>query len=297
MAAPNHENINYTPSDEHVLLSEDDKPNSDITGAHQSEATVQAEAVSLGEADERYGIGSWQPRRLQFMASPTIFVTILCFFTSCVAFFSGTQIALLTTLETRYSLSAYEIGLVITINTVGTLLGLPVASYLGGRLDTHRPRWIAGGAFIMAAGMLATCTPQFMFGVYQYQHSQSKEELFKDTLPETFQLCNQSEMLPDIGLSDSTSSNDFSSRDKSASFIIILISQFVAGLGYSPAKPLGISYIDDNVKSNKAGFYIGELQLQCAYSKIDPQVFRQYHSKVMIPAYRLPPTCLNAWAG
>ncbi|XP_038060395.1 solute carrier organic anion transporter family member 5A1-like isoform X2 [Patiria miniata] len=211
--------------------------------------------VAPNEADsQHFGIGSWHPHCLQRLVNPVVFVVLLCLFTICDAFFSGIQVALLTTLETRYGLSAYQIGMVVTINKIGTMLGLPVAAYLGGRPNTHRPRWIAASAFLMAFGMIATCIPQFIFEPYQYHHSQF-EDMTESVLSDDYDLCSASTNY------SSTSSyaecTESTSLDDEAAYIIILISQFVAGVGYAPTRPLGISYIDDNVKPNRAGFYLG----------------------------------------
>ncbi|XP_022112023.1 solute carrier organic anion transporter family member 5A1-like isoform X2 [Acanthaster planci] len=232
-------------------LNNSDQHNAETRG----EPGSRADAALSEDDSEQFGCGSWHPPHLQRLATPVAFVTFLCFFTTCDAFFSGIQVALLTTLETRYGLSAYQIGMVVTVNKIGTMLGLPVAAYLGGRPNTHRPRWIAASAFLMALGMVATCIPQFAFGPYQYHHRQVEDTADEPDHPVSFGLCSphDNHSLPSSGAECS----EITTMEDRAAYIIILMSQFVAGVGYAPTRPLGVSYIDDNVKKTRAAFYLG----------------------------------------
>lgn len=60
-------------------------------------------------------------------------------------------------------------------------------------------------------------------------------------------------------MTDQCSDNDRGTDEGSnhAAFIFIICGQIIVGLGWTPVMALGMSYIDDNVKTTTSAMHIG----------------------------------------
>ncbi|XP_076973319.1 solute carrier organic anion transporter family member 4A1 isoform X1 [Tamandua tetradactyla] len=180
------------------------------------------------------GWWAFAPKCLQALATPRTLLLVLC----AASFLQGLTVnglvnTVLTSLERRFDLHSYQSGLVASSYDIAACLGLVFVSYFGGR--GHRPRWLGWGVLLMGAGSLLFALPHFAAGRHQV-----------DTSPDTGTCWgNRSAVCADRapGL---------------ASFwLVFMLGQFLHGLGATPLYTLGVTYLDENVKSSHAPVYIG----------------------------------------
>ncbi|XP_038064643.1 solute carrier organic anion transporter family member 3A1-like [Patiria miniata] len=203
----------------------------------------------------------FHPRCLQPLASLTLFIInvclLLCFSAAALAVFEG----LVTTIETRYQLSAAEIGLSASMFTAGTAVSTVIVTHFGGRPTSRRPIWIGLGGLCLALGAALHALPQFVLSPYQPPSS-----VFLGSSSDT----NSSEFISGLCNSDAgIGTGDDSSceaedreilRDNNVAYIIIVIGQIVLGVGYGPLVPLTLAYVDDNATRGTTGLASGILE-------------------------------------
>ncbi|XP_057711933.1 solute carrier organic anion transporter family member 1C1-like [Corythoichthys intestinalis] len=183
-----------------------------------------------------------------------MFIVALSFSYFCKTL-AGTFIkSAITQLERRFDLSSLRIGLIDGGFEMGNLLFLAVVSHFGAKM--HRPRLIAGGSVLMAAGALLTGLTHFFMGPYKY-----------DTVIASSQNDSSSTIAcvrPETNVShwNQTLQNTTQACEKSGSnmWIYVFLGNALRGIGETPVTPLGISYIDDFAKAENSPFYIACLQ-------------------------------------
>uniref|UniRef100_A0A3Q2ZYW6 Solute carrier organic anion transporter family member n=1 Tax=Kryptolebias marmoratus TaxID=37003 RepID=A0A3Q2ZYW6_KRYMA len=149
----------------------------------------------------------------------------------------------ITQIERRFDLSSSHVGLIDGSFEMGNLLFLALVSHFGAQL--HRPKLIAAGCLLMAAGALLTGSTHFFMGRYKF-----------DTV------------VPSDGSNVSACSDRLETADMSACvsesgsnmWIYIFLGNALRGIGETPVTPLGVSYIDDFAKAENSPFYIACLQ-------------------------------------
>ncbi|XP_071797288.1 solute carrier organic anion transporter family member 3A1-like [Asterias amurensis] len=191
------------------------------------------------------------PRCLQRFTSLNLFIfwvcSLLCFSAAALAVFEG----LVTTIETRYQLSASEIGLSASMYTVGVVISTVIVTHFGGRSTSSRPVWIALGGVLLALGAFCHTLPQFILPPYQIPgESNSSSGGFGG-------VCRT-----DGG--DEEGSCEAAERqilqDNNVAFLLIIIGQVILGLGYGPLVPLALAYVDDNASRGTTGLASGLLE-------------------------------------
>ncbi|XP_026777172.3 solute carrier organic anion transporter family member 4A1 [Pangasianodon hypophthalmus] len=161
------------------------------------------------------------------------------FFLCVASFLQGMIIngfinTVITSIERRFDLRSYQAGLIASSYDIAACVCLTFVSYFGG--TGHKPRWLGWGVFIMALGSLVFALPHFTTPDYQPR------------VLEHTGLCsaNQTEECGD---------------DKGSGLslyrYIFMLGQFLHGVGATPLYTLGVTYLDENVKSNYAPVYIG----------------------------------------
>ncbi|XP_060792869.1 solute carrier organic anion transporter family member 4A1 [Neoarius graeffei] len=161
------------------------------------------------------------------------------FFLCVASFLQGMIIngfinTVITSIERRFDLRSYQAGLIASSYDIAACVCLTFVSYFGG--TGHKPRWLGWGVFIMALGSIVFALPHLITPAYQPR------------VLEHTGLCsaNQTE---ECGNSKGTALSLYR--------YIFMLGQFLHGVGATPLYTLGVTYLDENVKSNYAPVYIG----------------------------------------
>lgn len=193
--------------------------------------------VSLltAEPEQLCGWGSFTPAALQVFNSAPWGLFFLC----VASFLQGMIIngfinTVITSIERRFHLRSYQTGLIASSYDIAACVCLAFVSYFGGA--GHKPRWLGGGTLIMALGSLVFAVPHFAAPSYRSSVSEQTE------------LCSGSPSGPcqDAG------------AGLSAYRFLFVLGQLLHGVGATPLYTLGVTYLDENVRSNYAPVYIGE---------------------------------------
>ncbi|XP_070581518.1 solute carrier organic anion transporter family member 3A1-like [Ptychodera flava] len=205
------------------------------------------------------------------------FSNIRCFVASLTVtiFFKGTMTmyaaSTMTTQEKRYSLSASQLSVLVSMGQAGTLLSVIPVAYFGGRLGSNRPRWMGAGVICIGIGLLMGCLPHFVLGPYRYEslslaaevNASVAEKLCFSTLPsspEPYAPIADGEKSPnastqmDLGC-DSTDKQR--TTESTVAYALIVIGVTVIGAGHSPMVTLGTSFIDDHATHRSSALYLG----------------------------------------
>ncbi|XP_056879739.1 solute carrier organic anion transporter family member 4A1 isoform X2 [Takifugu flavidus] len=180
------------------------------------------------------GWGSFTPRALQVFNTPPWMLFFLCL----ASFLQGMIIngfvnTIITSIERRFDLRSSQTGLIASSYDIAACVCLAFVSYFGG--TGHKPRWLGWGMLIMASGSLVFALPHFASAPYRASVSEQTE------------LCAASRSSP---------CQDKEAAQSSYRFVFML-GQLLHGVGATPLYTLGVTYLDENVRSNYAPVYIG----------------------------------------
>uniref|UniRef100_A0A8C3Q7F6 Solute carrier organic anion transporter family member n=1 Tax=Geospiza parvula TaxID=87175 RepID=A0A8C3Q7F6_GEOPR len=145
------------------------------------------------------------------------------FFLCVASFLQGMTVngfinTVITSIERRFDLRSYQSGLIASSYDIAACVCLTFVSYFGG--NGHKPRWLGWGVLLMGLGSLLFALPHFTTGPYE-------------SLP-----CSQA--------ASSLSGYRF----------VFMLGQFLHGMGATPLYTLGVTYLDENVKTNYSPVYI-----------------------------------------
>ncbi|KAJ8006761.1 hypothetical protein DPEC_G00110570 [Dallia pectoralis] len=166
----------------------------------------------------------------------------------------------ITQLERRFDIPSYLIGVIDGSFEMGNLLVIAFVSYFGAKL--HRPKVIAIGCVLMAAGTFIIALPHFFIGRYKFETS------IRSSVNSTnnFSPCPARVPTPDTPATGDPVPEVLNARvgcegeSNLSMWIYVLLGNVLRGIGETPVQPLGISYIDDFARKEDAAFYIGCVQ-------------------------------------
>ncbi|XP_067856884.1 solute carrier organic anion transporter family member 4A1 [Heptranchias perlo] len=186
------------------------------------------------ETENMCGWGLFKPKFLQVFNTPKGMLFFLC----SASFLQGMIVngfinTVITSIERRFDLRSYHSGMIASSYDIAACICLTFVSYFGG--SGHKPRWLGWGVLIMALGSLVFTLPHFISGHYEVNLSDQTE------------LCYSNQ---------STHCSEGSSSYSNYRFLFML-GQFLHGIGATPLYTLGVTYLDENVKSNYSPVYIG----------------------------------------
>uniref|UniRef100_H2ZCE7 Solute carrier organic anion transporter family member n=1 Tax=Ciona savignyi TaxID=51511 RepID=H2ZCE7_CIOSA len=162
---------------------------------------------------------------------------------------SGYNKSALTSIERRYQLTTFRVGILQSCFHIGNLSVILFVSYFGSKW--HRPRVIAIGSLIMASSCVISSLPQFVGGRY----GASRTTLLPKQTEDAMFLC--STRPPTLPSSTDNKKRAVSVRYNSSLYIFIAAGNFLKGVGHAPLHPLGISFIDDYATPANSPVYIG----------------------------------------
>ncbi|XP_019609000.2 solute carrier organic anion transporter family member 4A1 [Rhinolophus sinicus] len=200
---------------------------------HSARAAREVCYVSAGPQSMECGWWTFTPKCLQAFNTPWGFLLFL----SAASFLQGMTVngftnTVITSIERRFDLHSYQSGLIASSYDLAACLCLTFVSYFGG--SGHKPRWLGWGVLVMGAGSLVFALPHFTAGSYQVELDQGI-----GTCPS-----NHS-----VACGDSTSG-------LSSYRLVFMLGQFLHGVGATPLYTLGVTYLDENVKSSCSPVYI-----------------------------------------
>lgn len=232
------------------------------------EPTTKATTIQI--SDTKCGCGPCKPRWLQRIVCPLLFAVHAAVLIALGGIQGTYFLGILTTIERRFQLSSSESSALSIVNDVVSLSLIVFVSYYGHR--AHRPRWIASGLLMVAAGLLVCVLPHLLSDPLDPQSviEGGFAAKTKDTPAMASGVCESSMLSTPIMLSNSNqmilASNDSSTVDecegrtsnKLASVKWLIIGQIIIGAGSTPVWPLAFSYIDDAVEKHKLTTFTGE---------------------------------------
>nr|XP_012628368.1 solute carrier organic anion transporter family member 4A1 [Microcebus murinus]XP_012628369.1 solute carrier organic anion transporter family member 4A1 [Microcebus murinus]XP_012628370.1 solute carrier organic anion transporter family member 4A1 [Microcebus murinus] len=189
--------------------------------------------VSAGPQSTACGWRAFAPACLQAFNTPKGFLLFLC----AASFLQGMTVngfinTVVTSIERRFHLHSCQSGLVASAYDIAACLCLAFVSYFGG--SGHRPRWLGRGVLVMGAGSLVFALPHFAAGPYEVQ-----VDAWAAACP----------------ANRSTACGDRTSG-LSSYRLVFMLGQFLHGVGATPLYTLGVTYLDENVKSSYSPVYI-----------------------------------------
>uniref|UniRef100_H2ZCF1 Solute carrier organic anion transporter family member n=1 Tax=Ciona savignyi TaxID=51511 RepID=H2ZCF1_CIOSA len=156
---------------------------------------------------------------------------------------SGYNKSALTSIERRYQLTTFRVGILQSCFHIGNLSVILFVSYFGSKW--HRPRVIAIGSLIMASSCVISSLPQFVGGRYGARYLKCQQPLsITNSATSTY-------------FSTDNKKRAVSVRYNSSLYIFIAAGNFLKGVGHAPLHPLGISFIDDYATPANSPVYIG----------------------------------------
>ncbi|XP_038051197.1 solute carrier organic anion transporter family member 3A1-like [Patiria miniata] len=217
----------------------------------QTAASPEDQEVGHEQNQARYGCLSCHPSGLTPLASGKFFLLAMCMLIFSDAFNIGTLSGALTSLETRYELTASQLGLIESLYEAGNLIFVIFVVHFAGREEHRRPLWIGLGALTMAIGTAIAYSPQFFFPAYEpnwrsLSTNQSTEPL----------TCGSDWLEVRCELAES----HVFQQDSRMAYVVVLCGEILVGIGWTPVMPLAMSYIDDNVNTKTSAMFIGIIQ-------------------------------------
>nr|XP_060627962.1 solute carrier organic anion transporter family member 4A1 [Anolis sagrei ordinatus] len=209
------------------------KPLCDVTSENDNHFNAGIKYVSSEGEALVCGWGGFTPNCLQFFNKPKGVLFFLC----VASFLQGMTVngfinTVITSIERRFDLQSYESGLIASSYDIAACVCLTFVSYFGG--NGHKPRWLGWGVLIMGIGSIVFALPQFTTSQYEVHFS------------EDLGMCSSNQS---VGCSESVSS-------LSNYRFVFMLGQFLHGIGATPLYTLGVTYLDENVKSNYSPVYI-----------------------------------------
>ncbi|XP_056280435.1 solute carrier organic anion transporter family member 1C1-like [Pseudoliparis swirei] len=192
-----------------------------------------------------------QKTRAAFCSNLKLFLASLASVYFAKAFGGAYMKSSITQIERRFDIPSSLIGVIDGSFEMGNLLVIAFVSYFGAKL--HRPRLIAIGCVIMAAGSYLMALPHFFQGLYKYETSVSHATNTNST--ESLLPC-----LSNHSLADETPDLEAITACEKASgsslWIYVFLGNMLRGIGETPIMPLGVSYLDDFSKEENTPFYL-----------------------------------------
>ena len=152
------------------------------------------------------------------------------FYASCI---SGLNSIALSSLETRYKFSNIQLGMITSSFEITVLVAALFISYFGG--NSHKPRWLGIGVFVLGLGTLLFSLPQFIAGEYDVGKTANL----------SFEACGDA--------------NDFAPDCKGSNsvYIVFILGNILIGGGSTPLFTIGTSYIDDIIRPKHTPIWLG----------------------------------------
>ncbi|XP_070548359.1 solute carrier organic anion transporter family member 3A1-like [Ptychodera flava] len=206
--------------------------------------------------DQKCGFWKFKPQYLQCFANVNFAFVSLRVAAFLYTFGWGVFATGVTSIQIRYGLLSYIIGLNATMFDIATMVAVVFVTYFGGGKNNHRPRWIGFGIIFAAFGTLLIANVHFIYVPYDYGQAGDTSGNVSDADGLCVLRTNGSASTePDCDTADGGSLSSLK-RDTT---IILLVRHAIIGAGFSPILTLGTAYLDDHLVRKKAPIYFGIL--------------------------------------
>ncbi|XP_070535264.1 solute carrier organic anion transporter family member 3A1-like [Ptychodera flava] len=250
---------------EHAINADEAMPSMEVERDHSSTSYLHVSSNNKHEFDpdetaihddQKCGFWKVKPQCLQCFANVNVAFVLLNVAAFLYTFFWGVFAAGITSIQIRYGLPSYIIGLNVTMFDIATMVAVVLVTYFGGGKNSHRPRWIGFGIVFAAFGTLLVASVHFIYGPYDYGQAGDTSGNVSDADGLCVLRTNGSAS-PESDC-DAAEGGSLSSQ-KRDTIIILLVGHAMIGAGFSPILTLGIAYIDDHLVRKKAPMYFGIL--------------------------------------
>ncbi|XP_039261491.2 solute carrier organic anion transporter family member 4C1-like [Styela clava] len=223
-------------------LEIDDKnqsyPNGDSSGNTERRTSKSSKASSDYHCKEegKYGWFNFTPDWLQRFNNPKGFLAAFGFFSITQGMLvNGLVNVSITTLERRFQLTSFELGIVGCSYDIAFCLLCLFVTYYGNH--AHRPRLLAIGSVIMGTGAIVFALPHYITGNYKYE-TEFSDSCIRDG-------------------PTSSCSSDGDEENLHAFLYVLILGQLLHGTGATPLYTLGYAFMEDSVKKEEASMYLG----------------------------------------
>ncbi|VDP14777.1 unnamed protein product [Soboliphyme baturini] len=207
--------------------------------------------------DEKCGLLCWKPRSIQRLADIRLFTFIMCLVIAVQGTYLGYAVGVLTNIEKRFEISSSMSGTLLSMYDIGhTTTVLFVGHFLAQR---HKPRCTGVGVLLSGLAMFMLALPNFLFGPTSFdrQFIDGQEEYINSST------CNPDRTLAEQ--EDSLHDQGCKRFMHNGAYVILALSQLLAGIAAAPFNTLAYIYVDDNVNTRQSPFYLGLLTSMYAF--------------------------------
>ncbi|XP_030748454.1 solute carrier organic anion transporter family member 74D [Sitophilus oryzae] len=266
---------NNNPTCEQTSLSasidHNDDANHHISQNHRSNGDVTTLSAddSDDESDTRCGWGPISPGWMSIFVSKQGFLVFFCMAWVLQGLYHTYFVSVITTIEKLFQIQSKITGIIMSATEIGQIGSCLLLTYYGGQ--GHRPKWIALGMILFAAGSFTCSLPHFIYGkqlikahglsgIIREPHVCNTDANIRET---SRSLLNSSDLLND-NLSPNIIQSCYEDVDpghqiqpsvRNIVLAIFFISLLGVGMGQTAVATLGIPFIDDNVTSKESPLY------------------------------------------
>ncbi|KAF4523689.1 hypothetical protein B566_EDAN006060 [Ephemera danica] len=214
--------------------------------------------ADLLEDETRCGLGPWRPAWLQRLASKKSFVVVYGLIGMTEFALASYFVATISTIEKRFKIPSQTSGLISSASDIGLVSTTIIAAYLGG--SGHKPRWVACSTLLVAFSCYMRLIPHWMYGPGEDALSLTTEFGATGTFGSTTGNASENGPISLCGNNETDSEDCDNASSGHISAAILFLSQMVLGIGNSVYCTLGICYMDDNSRKNKAPLMLAAWQ-------------------------------------
>ncbi|XP_055338443.1 solute carrier organic anion transporter family member 3A1-like [Paramacrobiotus metropolitanus] len=198
------------------------------------------------------GICGWTPQWLQRFRTMKVFMLIYIVMGVFHGMYGSYMSTVVPSIERRFGFSSKQTGIYRAMADVSRIsVSLIVAHYAGAG---HRPRWIGGGAVLLAAGMFLMAATEIAFPVTErsivsFVISSAADKKEKFCQASAFLNATRAPLPAQCGVG--------AAKPESNVYPLIMlgVSEFIMGLGATTIVILALPFIDDNVTYRNSPLY------------------------------------------
>ncbi|XP_065315264.1 solute carrier organic anion transporter family member 2A1-like [Gordionus sp. m RMFG-2023] len=231
------------------------------------------------KGDYMCGLGSFYPKCLQRFANIKLFSIHYALAILSILMFHTNFIGSVTSIEKRFGFPSKKSGFLMSINDIGHVPFVILASfYLG---NSRKPLILGIGTILFSIGVFLVTLPYFIYGpgddykkisfaddkTFSYSSSSNNSEslFFNQTLIFNHEVLS---LMRNNSKEDTHVSNYICQKGHKRggkigkvcnkadfnqfSYVVMSVGEVILGIGGSWIGPLGVAYIDDNVKDSKS---------------------------------------------
>ncbi|XP_014252613.1 solute carrier organic anion transporter family member 4A1-like isoform X2 [Cimex lectularius] len=198
-------------------------------------AEMERSNTRLKSETSLYGWFMFTPYSLQCLATPYGALVILCLQTLLQGtVVNGMLRHFSSMIEIRFGLSSLSSGIMMGVFDFACVLCLIPVTFFGGAKTSNRPKYIGFGTMIIGTGSLIFSMPAFLTGPYR---------------PAKSDLCTDNAKAAVRG--------EENVHNYRLMYSMLVVGNFLHGVGATPFFTLSVSYIDDMATKEKSSIFLG----------------------------------------